>query len=283
MHRPLSAFAVFLLVACGSSVAEGPPGTTGDSGAGTDTGGATDTGVPAKAFKTHVILGDSISDGGGESPFFYNLLDKNDDGKWPAEASHDFATRYPGIQIQKKSKGGATSANLGGQIDALPTRLDGPIIVSITIGGNDVQAALPKFISGGGDDSKQRADFTANLDNAHTKLHAPDRFGPGVQVTVVMTNIYDPSSGTGNFKGCGLPLSLWPAGKETGPILDNWEQIMVDAVKKFPGDVLLDMRAKFKGHGVADAENWFVRDCIHPTAVGHNAIRGLFWDAVQKL
>lgn len=288
MRKPsaLFALAIALLAACGGSVQDNPGGPS-DGGGGVDTGAATDTGVTAKAFRTHVILGDSISDRGGEAPYFYDLLDKNDDARWPGDAGKDFATRYPGIQVQKKSRGGSTAANLGGQIDALPTRLDGPVLVTITIGGNDVQAALAKILTSG-DDSKNRADFGEFLEESLGKLFTKDRFGPGVEVAVLMTNIYDPSDGTGNFtfasgSKCGGALGIWPASKPTAPLLEPWQKVMTDVAAKHPGTVVLDLHGKFAGHGVPGAETWFVKDCIHPNAVGHDAIRDLFWEAVQKL
>ena len=39
-------------------------------------------------------LGDSISAGGGEGPFFYDLLVANDDTTYPAWHGKDLQTRY---------------------------------------------------------------------------------------------------------------------------------------------------------------------------------------------
>lgn len=272
------------LVACGSSVDDS---TTNDTTPGTDSGtGSTPAG--ATKFKTHVIIGDSISDGGGEAPFYYNLLDKNDDTKWPDAASKDFTTLYGSdIKIVKVSKGGAKGQNLGSQIAAIPATLEGPVVVTMTIGGNDVQAALGSLLTSGTDE-KQRTDFQEFLDAAVAELTKPDRFGPGVKVAVYMTNVYDPSDGTGNFtiastgKKCPGALAYFPAGKETKSLLDPWAKIYVDVAAKYPGTTVLDMRAKFEGHGVAETDNWFYGDCIHPNAKGHDAIRDLFWDSVTR-
>ncbi len=283
--RPFALGLVSLwFLACGGNVQDAP--TTGDGGA-VDTGAASDSALGAKSYRTHVILGDSISDRGGEAPYYYDLLDKNDDARWPTDKGRDFATRYPGIQVQKKSKGGSTAANLGGQIDTLPMRLDGPVLVTITIGGNDVQAALAKILTSG-DDSLNRADFAEFLEESLGKLFTKDRFGPGVEVTVLMTNIYDPSDGTGKFTfasgtKCGGALGIWPASRPTAELLVPWQKVMTDVAAKHPGTVVLDLHGKFAGHGVPGAETWFVKDCIHPNAAGHDAIRDLFWDAIQKL
>ena len=272
----------FSLFAC-SSGDDGNPTTSNPT---TDTGGTTQQ-PGKKVFKTHVILGDSISDGGGTGPFFYNLLDKNDDAKWPDAKGQDFTTVYGSdIKIVKASKGGARAQNLGGQINTITGPLPGPVLVTITIGGNDVQAALGKILTGG-NDTADRESFKGFLNDSFALLKTPDRFGPGVEVVVYVANVYDPSDGTGNFKfqsgtKCGGALGFYPAGQSTAKLLDPWEQIFVDVAAKFQDVHVLDLRAKFMGHGVPTAEPWFVPDCIHPNTPGHDAVRDLFWEAITK-
>lgn len=291
MRLPLLSLAFLSLTvsfaaACSSST-ETPATTPGnDSGTTqTDTGGG---GGGTTTFKTHVILGDSISDKGGAGPFFYDLLDQNDDAKYPDHTGKDFKTIYGAdLAVQKTSRGGATAANLGGQIAALPATLTGPVLVTITIGGNDVQAALPTILMGG-DDTSKRNDFEMYLEDAFSELTKPDRFGAGVQVKVLVANVYDPSDGTGNFKfasgtKCPGALQFWPASKPTAPLLDPWEKVMTDVAAKHPGVTVLNLREKFQGHGVPATDTWFFGDCIHPNAPGHNEIRDLFFDAAKKL
>ncbi len=252
------------LAACSSATTEPGPSTTGG---GTDSG---TTAAPLK-FKTHLILGDSISDGGGEGPFFYALLDQ--------QLGDD-------VKVVKASKAGARAQNLGGQVGTVAGPLEGPVLVTITIGGNDVTAALGKILSGG-DDSKERGDFREFLEGALDELQKPDRFGPGVKAVIYMTNVYDPSDGTGNFKfqsgaKCGGALGFYPAGRPTAPQLDPWGQIFVDVAAKRQDVHVLDLRGKYQGHGVPSAETWFVPDCIHPNAKGHAAIKELFASALAK-
>lgn len=278
-------FTLSLTAACSSS-SDGAATTPGNDSGTTPTDGG--GGGGHLAFKTHVILGDSISDRGGAGPFFYDLLDQNDDAKYPDHAGKDFKTIYGAdLAVKKTSKAGATSANLGGQIAALGTSLEGPVLVTITIGGNDVQAALPTILMGG-DDTSKRDDFAMYLSDAFGELTKPDRFGPGVQVKVLVANVYDPSDGTGNFKfatgtKCPGALQYWPSSKPTAPLLDNWEKVMADTAAKYPGVTVLDLRAKFNGHGVPATETWFYGDCIHPNTPGHNQIRDLFFEAAKQL
>jgi lysophospholipase L1-like esterase len=58
---------------------------------------------------------------------------------------------------------------------------------------------------------------------------------------------------------------------------------MTDTAQKYPDVTVLDLRAKFNGHGVPAAETWFVFDCIHPNAKGHNQLRDLFFAAAKEL
>ncbi len=297
MTRTLHTLAPWLLlaslaVACGGSTS-GDTANDGGVTPGTDTAGGgsdtsspgTDTSTPGSdtplatglAFKTYVILGDSISDGGGQAPFFYNSLTTDLQGKYGAD-----------VKIVKASKGGAKTVNLDAQVGGLPTALAGPVLVSITIGGNDVQAAIPGILTGG-DGSADRTAFQGYLKTALDELTKPGRFGDGVQVRVLLSNIYDPSDGTGNFsydgKKCGGALGFFPAGKTTDTLLDPWEAIMSDEAKAHTGVTLLALRELFKGHGVETglATTWFVSDCIHPNATGHEQLHQLFWGATQKL
>jgi lysophospholipase L1-like esterase len=272
------------------------PGTPPDGSSGTGDG---DAGPPAgedaaapppggTVFKSHVILGDSISDRGGEAPFFYDLLVRNDDAKWPNWKGKDFKTVYgEGINVVKGSRGGARSINLVSQARALGTSLPGPVLITITIGGNDVQAALGKIIQGQ-DDAPDRVDFRRYLTEALDELTKPARFGAGVDVQILLSNIYDPSDGTGTFRfangrRCGGALGFWPADKKTKPLLEPWNGVMVEVAAKYPQVHLLDLRALYEGHGVPAERPWFVSDCIHPNAPGHDAIRALFFDAAATL
>jgi lysophospholipase L1-like esterase len=276
--RRLLAASLLAVAACSSASTGGAP-----------TDGTPDTGAPSTsslAFQTYVVLGDSISDGGGQGPFFYDLLNHNDDATWPDAHGKDLQTRYPGIQVVKASKAGATANGLASQAQGLSTSLAGPVLVTITIGGNDVTAAMGKLLIGSSD-AQDRATFASELDAALQELTKPDRFGAGVEATVLLANIYDPSDGTGNFtyqgSKCQGALGLWPATRPTTPLLTPWEQVMTDTATKYPRVTVLGLHERFDGHGVAAHPTWFFSDCIHPNSAGHDQVRGLFWDAIEKI
>jgi lysophospholipase L1-like esterase len=236
-------------------------------------------------FRTYVILGDSISDRGGQGPFFYDLLVDNDDARHPASRGRDLRTLLgPGLRVVKAARGGAKSGDLVSQARGLPTELPGPVLITITIGGNDLQDALPKLLAGQ-DDARDRRDLQANLDQALAELERPARFGAGVDVEIHLANVYDPSDGTGRFRfASGIPctntLGLWPTSRPTRPILDAWSAAIAETAARHPHVRPVDLRGRFEGHGVPAKTTWFTSDCIHPNAAGHDAIRTLFLETI---
>lgn len=266
---------------------------------------------PTAKFKTLVVLGDSISDvgagsGADEEPFYRTLLVKNDDAKYPDWKGFDLSTCWgldPTTGVVKGSKGGAVAtvpqnnsptdkSIMLNQATGLPATLAGPVLVVGTIGGNDVQSGLVTVLTGTQAQVQTKIDaFAAGFGAAMTELTKPDRFGAGVQVTVLMTNIYDPSGGTGHFyyqpkmATCPGALGFWPDNKETKTALDPWNTAMANEAVKHPGVKLVELAAPFVAHAVstADPTNWFHLDCIHPNSLGQAAVRGVFWTGLVSL
>jgi lysophospholipase L1-like esterase len=308
--------ATLALGACSSTTptAESPqadasattPTTPDGGGDATTTSGKV---CPTSVHKTVVVVGDSISDiGSGETrdqqePFYRTLLMKNDDARYADWKGFDLSTCWkldPTTAVVKASKGGAIATEktdgqrsiLLDQVKSLPTTLEGPVLVVGTIGGNDILAGLTNVLFG--DTVKAQADLDAyvkGFGDAMTELTKVDRFGKGVKVDVLITNIFDPSDGTGRFRytpedrKCAGTFQLWPDGQPTEPALLQWNTAMATEAAKYPGVVLLDLKGLYKGHDVNQAaeQNWFYKDCIHPNTAGHDAIRGLFWKGIVDL
>ena len=291
--------------------------TPGEEAGTTDSGSsnpsdpiAPPTACPAAKPKTIVIIGDSISDVGAgsaeETPLYRTLLVANDDAKYPAWKGFDLKT-CAGLDastgVVKASKGGAIAtipspndeSNKGilvNQVTPLPASLPGPVLVVGTIGGNDVTRGLRNVLLGS--PAQQKADidaFVAGFGAAMAELNKPDRFGAGVKVDILMTNIYDPSGGTGNFyfepskAKCPGALALWPSDRPTAEALAQWNDAMKAEAAKYPKVKLLDMYTPFTKHAVSTpvADNWFYKDCIHPSALGQHAVRGIFWGGIAGL
>jgi lysophospholipase L1-like esterase len=258
--------------AAGAAVggAAGTGGATGGGGqAGTGQAGG-QAGAPASGgaspglatLGSLVILGDSISDGGGVSPFYYDLLHA------------DLANRYGAIQYQNNAQGGSKTGALEGQIDALPGALPGPVAVCITSGGNDMKAELAAIVTN--TDGPARAQMGANVATALEALLAPGRFGAGVDVHVFEANIYDASDGQGNFgtNGCAFGKGL-PAIPSDG-FYANWNGEISQQVSA-KAQTLNDIHQLFWMHGFNHPPSWYASDCTHPSAAGHDQLRRQFY------
>lgn len=254
---------------------------------------------PTVKHGTLVVVGDSISDVSGGTPYYRTLLVDNDDAKYPAWKGADLSTCWkldPSVDVVKVSRGGAratvpadNSANsslvLLNQVRKIPRSLKGPVLVVGTIGGNDAQAGIANHFFG---DKSALPRFIAGYGAAMKELTTPGRFGAGVKADVYITNIYDPSGGTGVYRHaptnrkCGGVLAFWPTGVSSSSFFTTWNSAMAKETTKYPGVRLLDMHAAFKPHSLSRpaADNWFVSDCIHPSTAGHDGLRRLFWAAL---
>lgn len=264
----------------GTSTGEGAGGSGGQGGSinststgsgastsSTGSGGSTSTGGSGLAdVGSLVILGDSISDGGGTGPYYYNLLHT------------DLEAKYGALEYHHQAQSGSKTDALVMQINSLPSTLTGPVAVVITSGGNDMKAAIAQIL--GGVDESKRNEMRQNVKNALDLLLTPNHFGPGVDVHVFEGNIYDSSDGSGKYSeyGCKFPLSLFPA-QPTDTYFTNWNTVIADEVTAH-GQTLVDMHTYFYGHGFQSDPNWYVEDCIHPSAVGHSELRTLFYQQI---
>ena len=252
---------------------DGDPGSSGD--AETTSGGPSDgsssTGEPPSAtldledVGALVVMGDSIGDGGGQAPYYYELL----------RAS--FEARYGAIEYRNVADSGSETDALLGQANGLPAALPGPVVVVVTSGGNDMKSSIAAIIAGA--DGPARATMQANIDAALGELTTPGRFGAGVEVYVVEANIYDSSDGEGNFGandcafGGGLPAIM------TDAFFGAWNGAIEDVVEEH-GQTVLDMHGHFYGHGFNGTENWYASDCTHPNATGHDELHRLVYRTV---
>jgi lysophospholipase L1-like esterase len=275
------------------------PGAGGD---GTSTGGPSggsredqapvrpNTALVGAKFGTYISLGDSISAFIGEGPFFNNLLFQNDDEAYPEWKGKDLSTRYPGIKYVKGARGGAQTGRhadqanaripiLEQQVTALERDYPGDVLVTITIGGNDLNAHA--FDAARGQDQgfidAMKGFLKQNLD----ELLTPGRLGKG-QVFIVEANIYDASDGEGNWRSggnCGPRIDI---GREfNAPAFERWNGAIADIVKSYgEKNTLFDLHALFAGKGFNGEDFWFARDCIHANKKGNQAMRERIWQIV---
>lgn len=209
-----------------------------------------------------VILGDSMSDGGGQAPFYYDLL------------RQDLATLYGNVQYAHAAQSGSQTSALAKQIDSLPKSLPGPVAVCITSGGNDMKAALPLVLTG--TDGAVRAQMGANIQTALSKLLAPGRFGPNVAVHVFEANIYDASDGKGDYGSHGCAFGKGVPATPTDGFFKAWNGEIAAQISA-KGQALDDIHAAFYGHGYSGNPSWYWTDCTHPNALGHDQLRRQFY------
>ncbi|HEY2745472.1 MAG TPA: hypothetical protein VGL86_12640, partial [Polyangia bacterium] len=204
--------------------------------------------------------------------FFYDLLNA------------DLTAKFPGLTFVHVAEQGAItdvfSDNqpsgaplLKTQVDGLGTSYTGDIVITITIGGNDLNAHALQAISN--TDASLRAEFDAHLAAELAELTTPGRLGSG-KVYVVLANIYDFTDGQGDFATvmCGPGVNISAMAVATG--FGNWNGVIADNIGKV-GGALYDMHADFLGHGYNNTDTtqiWYdAASCIHPNALGHDAIR----------
>lgn len=279
-----------LLAAC---TADDPETTPTDTGTPlpVDPGVATwvpDTFPPTDPARI-VFLGDSITAGYGipqEQNTYPSLLERNNDQKYPERAGDDLVARFGDLEALNVARDGATTTSLiAGQLPAVEAAwgdvVTGQTLVVITIGGNDLTDAL----FSGGDPDEAADTIVANLEQIVDFFHDPARFPDGSFVSI--TNVYEPTDGTGQVEECFFGLDL-------SSVIPTFERLAADslALAQDQGWAWVDLRGHFLGHGFrhdeqgpwtdeADPTLWFQDDCIHPNSRGHHEIRRLFLAALD--
>jgi lysophospholipase L1-like esterase len=245
-----------------------------------------------------IFLGDSITRGDGASPSsqkYASLLESNLDSAWPDHGDHDLETLFPSIEeVLDLSKGGATTKTMvNSQLPSLNNQIngsaDGETIVVMTIGGNDMQAAIPAVLFGGDAKADEAIEeMVGHFNTIADFFDDSERFPDGVYV--YLGNVYEPTDGEGYWQSCFVGLDI----SSTMDNLDDANQAIRDFAED-RGVAMIDMAGHFKGHGFYhdDAQNpyfeegdqtlWFANDCIHPNNRGHHEIRRLFFDTIDGI
>jgi hypothetical protein len=270
-----------LLAGCGGTAAHvggnGGTGGTGGGGAPGTGGNAAGPLLPADAqVGTYIALGDSISDQGGVAPYFYDLLKSDLEAKFPGLMYVHGAQQNAITDVYSDGQP-AGAPTLKAQIAALGNNYPGDVVVSISIGGGDLNAHSLQAISN--TDASLRAEFDAHLADELGELTTAGRLGSG-KVYIVVANIYDFTDGMGDFAtvGCGPGVNISPTAVQTG--FGNWNDVLATNAGKL-GAGLYDMHADFMGHGYNNPDKsqlWYDAStdptvCLLPNAAGHDEIR----------
>jgi hypothetical protein len=224
----------------------------------------------------YVALGDSMSIddyAGGPGRGAASLLHRNDNRDFPDWAGRDLAST---VGIRVLARDGAVTADVLQR--QLPLITQAPALVTVTMGGNDLMGAY-------GDTQAARAAIgrvTAVGEAIMVRLRALC----GDTLSIVVTTVYDPSDGTGEIPGSGLPP--WRDGPE---LVKELNASLVDLAGRHSA-LVADVHHRFLGHGVtagdpatadprpASRDLWFC-GVIEPNAWGADQIRAAWWQALS--
>lgn len=243
-------------------------------------------------FGSYVALGDSVSidlypgldaaeregltippDGLGA----VSLLHVNDDGRWPEFSGRDLSTEFPGLRAVNLSADGATTTSvLDWQLPRFPDDLARPVLVTLTVGGNDLLALLgvDPGRAAVADGESGRAAVTATADRMDAIVEEVRRRATGA--LIVIGTVYDPSDGSGDL-GDGVVRR-----REL-----EWLAAFNDRVRRLAsegGNRLADIHDHFLGHGLTEphpGERWYWRhSVIEPSARGASEVRRLWLETL---
>jgi lysophospholipase L1-like esterase len=203
-----------------------------------------------------------------------SLLYHNSEELWPDEIGNDLISRYPGIELANLAEDGATIGDVFGEQLTQVEDTDDPVLITLTIGGNDLLSAYgnrPKhaLLERIERDIAEAYDFLVD--------HLRGRFPGG---TLIVNTIYDPSDRSGKIPGVYEEIGPLPL-----DILDRMNDHIRALAIGTPRVLLADVYAHFLGHGVSVEENdrWYwKRSLIEPNARGANEIRRLWLDVLDS-
>ncbi|MFK7929131.1 MAG: SGNH/GDSL hydrolase family protein [Myxococcota bacterium] len=247
--------------------------------------------------KRIIYLGDSISAGVGASSgklSYPELLVENDESEWAGWGEQDLESVYGDLEVidvavSGARTGGLISDQLPAVSEAVGASASGETIVVMTIGGNDMQAALLPMLRAEDKDAAYEEQLRPVIDNFETIIdyfQDPARFPDGA--FIYMTNVYEPTDNAGQVQQCFFGIDIGPALPYLQKANAEFREL---AVAK--GTASVDLYGHFQGHGhnsadagieshdEADPSLWLANDCIHPNDRGHHEVRRLFLTAIE--
>lgn len=203
-----------------------------------------------------------------------SLLYRNEPVYWPEFQKRDLASGHPGIAFINLASDGATIGDVFGAQLAEVEAGDDKVLVTLTIGGNDL---LSSFAGKPSPEVMRRA--VRDIVEGHRVL--VERLRQTLpRALIVLTTVYDPTDGTGK-----LPGVLPGVGKVPLEHLDAFNAAVRELAGGDPSLALADVHRHFLGHGVAvkPKERWYWRhSVIEPSAEGANEIRRAWLEAIES-
>ena len=205
----------------------------------------------------------------GAASLFY----RNDPVYWPDFTSRDLSSQFPKIAFINLTSDGATIGDVfGAQLPELEENEE-PVLVTLTVGGNDLLSAYAGKPSAAIMDRAVRDIIEGYRTLVH---HVRERFPNAV---MMLTTVYDPTDGTGK-----LPGVLPGVGKVPLHYLDALNDAIRELASSDDAMILADAHRHFLGHGVTAKarDRWYWRhSIIEPSSEGANEIRRLWLEALD--
>ncbi len=245
------------------------------------------------AMQRVVFVGDSITAGTPPTPTA---------GYYRSVLVGALVERFGALEVDDCSAWGGQLRDLNGPFGQLQQcldadRYDEPVLVIMTMGGNDLSGLASDLLEGATESTvHDRLDGgIADLEDALSwfRDEEPTRFPGGIHMA--FTNVYEYTDGTGDLSSCPSAEVLGYGGVVPGArdlavrLNESFVRLAVD----YGFDVVF-LLEHFCGRGFyaddsdnecfrgPDTETWFDGSCIHPTPVGHQQIAGLFMDVIDR-
>jgi lysophospholipase L1-like esterase len=262
-----------------------------------------------------VFLGDSVTIGTfptDDADFYRSRLALSLAAQFGLDVPEEewFKVDYGTGETQTRESGAfASCARLGARMDDLmrdgsqvedclpPAFHDRRTLIVMTMGGNDLQSLTEGFIEERDVESlwEQSRQIVRDLEDAVSWMKDAARFPNGS--SLVFSNIYEFTDGTGDTTSCGLAEMAGLSEPVTDPALEEmvlWVNSEMMRVATEQDADMLFLLERFCGHGFhhddpesrcylgPDAGLWFDNTCVHPNPAGHGQIAGMFMDLVLE-
>ncbi|GAC1514732.1 MAG: hypothetical protein NVS1B4_03110 [Gemmatimonadaceae bacterium] len=201
-----------------------------------------------------------------------SLLYANDDARWPEFEGRDLRSHHPAIELVNLAADGATIGDVFGEQIVELGESDAEMLVTLTVGGNDLLSAASSHPDGTLLDR-----IVLDVTKAYAVLvRAVGDACPSA--TIVLSTVYDPSDRQGHLPGVlgARPLPLQH--------LDALNAGIRSVAASTPNALLADVYAHFLGHGasVDVKEQWYWRrSVVEPAALGASEIRRVWLEAIE--
>ncbi len=243
--------------------------------------------------RLYINIGDSLAagynasglNGSGGKGYARLFLENHPD--YPAYDDYNLRALFIDVRFENVSDSGDTSHEALDHLrsTSLP-QVDGDVVVTLTCGGNDfnndIWVMIQRVRTEAAADELE-GNYIEMVNLLRDRYEKPEQ---GHHVVFLMTNIHDPTAGTGQIPPgfdqgfCEMinnPMFI-PLRETVIGNLEFFNQRMAEITGNL-GGYLVDNHAVFFDHGMnaEGADRWLDDDCVHPINEGHHQLRREEW------